>query len=129
MGTTALLGENIKHSGGCLVPGIRVRGEHMRKYPPGVAATGLLMVLLLPLAAAQKWLVCPDGERFEIDIRQIAVRYEASGLSATLSGLSVLGTRATVEPKTLQTAATATQQWNEYLKGLVAGYNSCVITK
>ena len=69
------------------------------------------------------------AERYQIDVRQIAIQYEASALSATLSGLSVLRARIAVEPKTLQTAAAATQEWNEYLKGLAVGYNSCAITK
>jgi hypothetical protein len=46
-----------------------------------------------------------------------------------LSGLSVLGTRLEVAPKKLQEAAAATQQWNEFVKGLAAGYNSCAVTQ
>jgi tetratricopeptide (TPR) repeat protein len=45
-----------------------------------------------------------------------------------LSGLNVLKERFEVVPQKLQEAAVATQQWNELVKGLAAGYNSCVIT-
>ncbi|MDE2367324.1 MAG: tetratricopeptide repeat protein, partial [Betaproteobacteria bacterium] len=61
-------------------------------------------------------------------IKQIAIQYQGTGLGVTLSGLSALSARLQVEPKTLQTATAATQQWNEFVKGLVVGYNSCAIT-
>ncbi len=81
-------------------------------------------------ASAQKRVTCDDGEvHVQIDLKQIAIQYQGSSLAGTLSGLSFFGSRLTVEPKTLQIAAAATQQWNEFLKGLVTGYNSCAITK
>ena len=46
-----------------------------------------------------------------------------------MSSLSFFGSRLGVEPKTVQKAEVATRVWNEYLKGLVVGYNSCAITK
>ena len=72
---------------------------------------------------------CPDGVHHEIDLSELAIEYQAHSFSATLSSLSFLGSRLGVEPKTIQKAEAATQVWNEYLKGLVAGYNSCAITK
>jgi hypothetical protein len=39
-----------------------------------------------------------------------------------------LSAHLSVEQKVLQQASAATQQWNEFLKGLVVGYNSCAIT-
>jgi hypothetical protein len=84
-----------------------------------VGATGL---------HAQKSVPCRDGDHILIDLKTIALQYDASSFSTTLNGLSVLHTRLEVNPKRLQEAAAATQQWNEFLKGLVSGYNSCAIT-
>ncbi len=81
-------------------------------------------------ASAQKRVTCDNGEvHVQIDLKQIAIQYQGSSLAGTLSGLSVFASRLAVEPKTLQIAAAATQQWNEFLKGLVTGYNGCAITK
>jgi hypothetical protein len=80
-------------------------------------------------AWAQKAIHCPDGDHILIDVKQIAVQYDASSFAGTLSGLSVLGARLEVAPKKLQDAVAATQQWNEFVKGLAAGYNSCAVTK
>ena len=81
------------------------------------------------VAAAQKKIACPDGEHIEIDVQQISIQYDASSFAGTLSSLSVLGARLEVKPIKLQEAAVATQQWDEFLKGLAAGYNSCAITR
>jgi len=59
-----------------------------------------------------------------MDIAQIAIQYQAPSFRVEI--LRSLG--ATIDPKTLQEASDATQQWNEFLKGLVLGYNSCAIT-
>src|SRR5712692_994489 len=72
---------------------------------------------------------CPDGDHYETDVKQIAIQYEGSSFAGTLSSLNVLGARLTVTPQKLQEAALATQQWNEFVKGLVTGYNNCAITK
>jgi tetratricopeptide (TPR) repeat protein len=97
----------------------------------GVRFTLLLSAILAVAgsAAAQKRIPCQDGEHIEIDIKQIAIRYDASSFAGTLSSLSVLASRLEVAPKKLQEAAVATQQWNEFLKGLVVGYNTCAVTR
>jgi tetratricopeptide (TPR) repeat protein len=92
----------------------------------------LLLCAILVVAgstAAQKRIPCPDGEHIEIDIKQIAIQYDASSFAGTLSSLSVLGGRLEVAPRKLQEAAVATQQWDEFLKGLVVGYNTCAVTR
>ena len=86
-------------------------------------------MLCAPTIAAQKRIDCSDGIRYEIDLRELAIEYQVHSFSATLSSFSILGSRLGVEPKTVQKAEAATQVWNEYLKGLVVGYNSCAITK
>ena len=89
----------------------------------------LFSLLVCGEAAAQKKISCPDGDHIEIDIKQITIQYDASSFAGTLSSLSVLGARLEVAPKKLQEAAVATQQWNEFMKGLVAGYNSCAVSR
>lgn len=92
-----------------------------------------ILCCLLPgltdTASGQKKTTCPDGDHYEINVKQIAIEYDASSFAGTLSSLSILGARLEVGPKKLQDAAAATQQWNEFLKGLAAGYNTCAITK
>jgi tetratricopeptide (TPR) repeat protein len=97
----------------------------------GIRGAGFFLFLLLASGetVAQKKISCPDGDHFEIDIKQITIQYDASSFAGTLSSLSALGARLEVAPKKLQEAAVATQQWNEFLKGLVAGYNSCAVSR
>jgi hypothetical protein len=92
----------------------------------------LILAFLLNAAAllAQKQHTCQNGEvHIEINVENLALRYEAKTFETTLSGLVGLGGRISVSPKTLQEAAAATQQWNELLKGLAVGYNSCAISQ
>ena len=97
----------------------------------GIRRAGFLFCVLIVSgrAAAQRKIPCPDGDHLEMDIKPIAIQYDGSSFAGTLSSLSVLGARFEVAPKKLQEAAAATQQWNEFLKGLAAGYNSCAVTR
>jgi len=94
-------------------------------------AFALVVSLLLvedPLFAADKpWKDCPDGKHGQIDIEKLKIQYSASEESTTL--LSFIDIKLSKSPKTLQIASEVTQQWNEYLKGLAEGYNTCAITK
>ena len=87
------------------------------------------IVLMNPCyAIAAKQISCgPNDVRYEIDINTIAIRYEGQTFKAALS--AILGSNVTFDRKTLQQAAVVTQQWNEILKGLAAGFNTCAITK
>jgi hypothetical protein len=93
------------------------------------AAIVLVSVLGPHDVVAQKKVLCADGEHLEIDLEQVSIQYNTSSFSATLNGLGLLGGRVQVDQKKLQEAAASTQQWNEYLKGLILGYNACAITK
>ena len=97
----------------------------------GARCSVLLFSVLLASgrAAAEKKIPCPDGEHIEIDVKQIAIKYDASSFAGTLSSLNALSGRLEVAPKQLQEAAAATQQWNQLIVGLAAGYNSCVVTR
>jgi tetratricopeptide (TPR) repeat protein len=80
-------------------------------------------------AFAQQRITCPDKtQRIAIDLKQIQIQYNASSFAGTLASLGALSAHLSVEQKVLQQVSATTQQWNEFLKGLVAGYNSCVIT-
>jgi hypothetical protein len=94
------------------------------------AAAALALCSLAASAAnAQDRVHCPDGTtRNKIDLRQIAIQYQGASFAGTLSTLNVFRMRLVIEERTLQRAAAATQEWNEFLKGLVGGWNSCVIT-
>jgi tetratricopeptide (TPR) repeat protein len=94
----------------------------------------VILAVVLPGTAlwGQKQIKCPNsGEvRIEIDVAKLALTYQAQSFETTLSGLrGLVGGKTVVSPKTLQEASAATQQWNELLKGLAAGWNSCAISQ
>jgi tetratricopeptide (TPR) repeat protein len=74
---------------------------------------------------------CPNGDtRLRIDLQQLALTYDAQTFQTTVNGLWGFAVSTTSEtPKMLQQASAATQQWNQLLKGLAAGYNSCAISQ
>lgn len=95
---------------------------------------GLLSVFLSSRALfavnAVQAVTCPNGEvRTPVDARELAGRYEAASMADTLSGLSVLGARATADPAALQQAAIATWRWNQLLQGLADRYNRCLLPR
>jgi tetratricopeptide (TPR) repeat protein len=92
---------------------------------------GFLLILLFASqeSSAQKKVSCPDGDHFQIDIKQIQIQYDGSSFAGTLNSLSFLSARLEAAPRKLQEAAVATQQWNEFLKGLATGYNNCAVTR
>ena len=91
----------------------------------------LWLTILLPVsAAAEQPIHCKgDGDHLPISVETLKIRYDGKKFWATISGLKDLGARFQVESASLQQVAVVTQQWNEFLKGLAAGYNSCAITK
>jgi hypothetical protein len=93
------------------------------------AALFLFLFVSVSNSAAQKKVACPDGDHYEIDVKQIAIQYESSSLTGTLNGLSIFGARLTVAPQKLQQAALETQKLNEMVKALAVGYNVCAIGK
>src|SRR5262249_51399417 len=88
----------------------------------------VLLAAISESAWAQKTVHCQDGDHVLIDVKQIAIQYNASSFAGTLNGLSALTGRLEVGPKKLQEAAVATQRFNELVKALVVGYNSCAVT-
>src|SRR5579862_9337971 len=89
----------------------------------------VLFFCLATFAVGQNQVRCGAELRNKIDEKQLALQYGGSELIAVVGPLSFMGARMTAAPKTLQVASAVTQQWNEYLKGLAAGWNACAITK
>ncbi|MEI9476544.1 MAG: hypothetical protein WCO26_08210 [Deltaproteobacteria bacterium] len=72
---------------------------------------------------------CEDGERQTIDYRDLQVKYSGNKISLEVEVMDKLKLRSEIDPKVLQTAYESTQNWDQFLKGLVVGYNSCAISK
>jgi len=72
---------------------------------------------------------CDDGERRTIDYRDFQLRYSANKISLQVEILNKLKVRSEIDPKVLQTAYESTQHLDQFLKGVVIGYNSCAISK
>jgi hypothetical protein len=72
---------------------------------------------------------CEDGPRRAIDIRDFATRYSAYSLEleATVKDKAKVSTK--LAPIQLQQMSEALQNGQEFRKYVVAGYNSCAITK
>ncbi|HXT51078.1 MAG TPA: hypothetical protein VN811_08545, partial [Thermoanaerobaculia bacterium] len=98
-------------------------------FPLIVAVLCLLAAASRPAGAA-KTIRCPDGsQRLELDVGTLSLQYSGDSLSATISSIDILRGHLTVGPTSIHQIATATQLWNEYIKGLAAGYNSCAISR
>jgi len=72
---------------------------------------------------------CGDGSRRTIDIRDFTTQYSAYSLEleASIAEKGKLSTKIT--PVQLQQLSEAMQSAREFRKFLVAGYNSCAVTK
>jgi hypothetical protein len=72
---------------------------------------------------------CGDGPRTTIDTRDFQTRYSAYSveIEASISDRQKLAGK--LEPHQLQQLSEALQMANEFRKWLVAGYNSCAISK
>ena len=99
------------------------------RFSAGRRSLIVFVVLAASGSMAQKRVSCPDGDHPEIDVKQIAIQYSGTGFTATLESLSRLGAQVQLSANQLQEAADATQQWNQFIEGLVVGYNSCAITR
>jgi hypothetical protein len=72
---------------------------------------------------------CDDGEHQTIDFRDIQLKYSANKISLEVEVINKLKLRPEIDPQVLQTAVESTQGWDQFLKGLVVGFNSCAINK
>ena len=72
---------------------------------------------------------CEDGPRRAIDIRDFATRYSAYSLELEAAVKDNAKVSTKVAPVQLQQLSEALQNSQEFRKYVVAGYNSCAITK
>ena len=72
---------------------------------------------------------CGDGPRPTIDMRDFTTQYSSYSveLEGTLNDKAKISTKVT--PVQLQQLSEATQNANEFRKFVVAGYNSCAVTR
>ncbi len=108
----------------------------IRTFPAKIFPRFVLAYLLLTAiftwftnTLASNKVTCSDGDHYFIDAKDISIQYGSTQIMATLNGLAVLQIRLTIDSKTLLLPAEATQKINEIVKALVAGYNTCAITK
>ena len=93
----------------------------------------LLIVLIFVIRdlrlRSPKLIQCDDGQRRTIDIRDFSTQYWAYSLELEANLSNRIKLESKVDPKQLQQLSEALQQANEFRKYLVAGYNSCAISK
>jgi hypothetical protein len=100
-----------------------------------LAGIGAVLVLVLILVgrdlfrASPKTINCDDGSRQTIDIRDFATQYAAYSVQfeATVGDKAKFSGK--LDPVQLQQLSESLQHANEFRKFLVAGYNSCAISK
>src|SRR6266403_1352820 len=107
----------------------KCRKSHTRAHPLALPSSlRQSYTTCRPVASAQKRINCPNGEtHYEIDVEKLALNYQGRSFQTTLSGLGALGAKVALQPTTLQAADAATQQWNQLLQGLAAGFNNCAV--
>jgi hypothetical protein len=72
---------------------------------------------------------CEDGERQTIDFRDLQLNYSGNKIFLEVEVINKLKLRPEIDPEVLQTAYESSQNWDQFLKGLVASFNSCAISK
>jgi len=72
---------------------------------------------------------CGDGPRRTIDMRDFATEYSTYSLELGASIADKVKISTKLSPVQLQQLSEATESANEFRKYVVAGYNSCAITK
>ncbi|HMH14758.1 MAG TPA: tetratricopeptide repeat protein [Edaphobacter sp.] len=74
-------------------------------------------------------IMCGDGKHIKIDVAQFSNKYKGSSFVVTLGALNAMSGSLKVEPIQLQQASELVQLWDEFVKSLAIGYNSCAISK
>jgi len=92
--------------------------------------SGFLALAFLAECAFAETKICSDGEvHGQMDVRDIAIRYDGASFSMAIGNLGSFGYKISLSPSQIQQVATETQRANEYSKLLILSYNNCVITK
>jgi hypothetical protein len=89
----------------------------------------VLVVIGRDLLLRRRIVDCGDGPRPTIDIRDFTTQYSAYSveLEASVSDKAKIATK--INPTQLQQLSEAMQNSREFRKYVVAGYNSCAVTK
>jgi hypothetical protein len=77
----------------------------------------------------QKCFDCGDGQRCSIDARDFATRYSAYSLELEASVADKAKISTKLNPVQLQQLSEATQSARDFRQYVVAGYNSCAVSK
>jgi hypothetical protein len=93
-----------------------------------VAVIGLYVLQDL-WRSSSKMIVCDDGERRTIDIRDFIQQYSAHSVEFEATFADKGRFRGKLDPVVIQKISDSLQQANESRKFIVAGYNSCAISK
>jgi hypothetical protein len=94
-----------------------------------------IIILSIVLSARDIYLAsprsvnCDDGQRQQIDMRNFATTYYGYALQFEASFGSEAKLSGKLDPKLLHELSESMQATNDFLKYLVAGYNSCAISK
>jgi hypothetical protein len=117
--------------------GLRGRKYDLTKNTKVVSLFAIVAaIIVLAVFAGRDFLLrpsgvhdCGDGPRPTIDIRDFTAKYSAYSveLEGSLNNKAKLSTKVT--PVQLQQLSEAMQNANEFRKFVVAGYNSCALTK
>lgn len=100
-----------------------------------IAAMAVFVVIIVIfvgrdlLLRRQKCFDCDDGKRCAIDIRDFTTKYSAYSveLEASIADKAEISTK--LNPVQLQQLSEATQNARDFRQYVVAGYNSCAVTK
>jgi hypothetical protein len=95
----------------------------------GFTLLAVLYLLLDYWKYRPRTIQCDDGERQAIDYRDLQLKYSANKISLEVEVTNKLKLRPEIDPQVLQTAVESTQGWDQFLKGLIVGYNGCAVSK
>jgi len=93
----------------------------------GILLTAFVLIRDVVLSGSRS-IVCADGPRQTIDIRDFVTKYSrySAEFEASVTGQGKLVGK--LEPIQLESLTEAAQQANEFRKYLVAGYNGCAVS-
>jgi hypothetical protein len=101
-----------------------------------VAALGviLLAVIVIVLLGINRYRFnrirhCDDGERYTIDLVDFETHYYAYSVDLSATFANRAAVEAKLNPAQLQQLSESTQEAMEFRKAVVAGFNSCAISK
>lgn len=95
----------------------------------GVILLGMAYLVYDYLKDHPHTISCEDGERQTVAFGDLQLKYSSNKISLEVQVMNKLKLRPEIDPKVLQTAYESTQNWDQFLKGLIVGFNGCAIGK